>query len=271
MVAACNSVDDTAGGYELAPGIENRFIHLNWEGLSAADWATGLLGGFASPVVATEDARKREKSVLAAWPNEYPKIAGLVAGFIRRRPDLLWKRPKPGEKGAGRAWPSPRTCTYATHLLTASAIAKLDEESTDILLSGVVGEGWASEFRTWQNTADLPDPLALLEGREKWTHDKKRLDRTLCVLYACASLLDKAPDRATKDKASSPAWTSKLLKLLDLVGPLLADIPDIAVDILKVLQASDTRTNTTELSKAICKSPWGGKMLPFCVDMKNGK
>ncbi len=50
-----------------------------------------------------------EERVMNAWPNAEAKAKGLVAGFLRRRPELLHKQPKADDPQASRAWPSRRT------------------------------------------------------------------------------------------------------------------------------------------------------------------
>jgi hypothetical protein len=55
-IAAGNPVDQAAGGWELAPSLANRFVHLSWSSPDAGSWTAWLTGtaagdGALRPVV----------------------------------------------------------------------------------------------------------------------------------------------------------------------------------------------------------------------------
>lgn len=45
IVAAANPPEMAAGGWDLSPPLANRFVHLDWEPLSAEDWGDCLVSG----------------------------------------------------------------------------------------------------------------------------------------------------------------------------------------------------------------------------------
>lgn len=230
IVGAANETRDAAGGWDLAPALANRFGHYDWEGLSPNDWAVCLLGGFANmddtdgPRVSAE---QEEARVMATWPSATAWANGLVAGFIKRRPELLHKQPATGDAKSSRAWPSNRTVHYAATALASARVHGLNEIDTDTLVAGLVGLPWVQELRTWMVNLDLPAPEDVLDGKVAWKHDARRLDRTLAVLGACAGLV--APEKAEKKKErGNKCW--------ELIGSTLKDAADCAIPAARVLR-----------------------------------
>jgi len=102
----------------------------------------------------------------------------------------------------------------------------LNEIDTDEMLSGFVGQGWVSEFRAWFALADLPNPADVLDGKVKFQHDERRLDRTLATLSACAALVipEACPNRI--DRAAR-CW--------ELIGQTVKDTADVAIPAARTL------------------------------------
>jgi MoxR-like ATPase len=218
VIGAANETRDAAGGWDLAPALANRFGHYDVSGLSPEDWSLALLSGFAPSAADHATAADLEAEVVRLWPSAEANARGLISGFITRRSDALYKRPARG--GGERAWPSHRTVTYAATALASAKVHGLSESDTDTLLSGFVGRGWVSEFRTWSEHADLPNPADLLDGNVKFVHDERRPDRTLAVLGACAALV--VPATAQRREARGLAFWR-------LVGSIAKDVPDYVV------------------------------------------
>lgn len=220
VIGATNSTEDAAGGWDLPPALANRFGHYTFEGMDAASWVEGLIGGFGSDTetATPPDPGVEEARVMSAWPGASAAARGLIGGFIFRRPELLHKRPAHGSSHASMAWPSRRSVEYAAVALASSRVHGLNEIDTDELLSGFVGQAWVQEFRVWQNLVDLPDPADLLDGKVQFKHDEHRLDRSLATLGACTALVipDKAANRATR---SAACW-----RLVDQISKSTADI-----------------------------------------------
>lgn len=239
-IAAANEVADAAGGWDLPLALANRFGHLDFDAGTAEDWGVAFLGGFADVEGSAGDAAAEEKRVLEAWPAADAAARGLVNGFITRRPELLHKKPSKGAKV--KAWPSRRTVTYASHALAGAAVHGLTESETDELMGAFVGEAWVREFATWRANADLPDPAAVLDGKATFTHDSRRLDRTLAVLGACAALV--SPKAAANRKARAGVlWT--------LIGRVMDDAADAAVPAARVLVNASLVASTVPESKPV--------------------
>lgn len=241
FIAAQNPVDQTAQGYDLAPPMANRFLHLDWVAPSVNEWASWLFGNDDSEFgahaeaapVDTALAEAREAQVLAAWPAAWANAKGLVGSFITKRPELLHKMPKIDDPKASKAWPSRRSWEMAARVLAGASIHGLDETTTNLLMSGCVGTDAIAEFATWRAEQDLPDAAEVLDGTEAFGHDPQRLDRTAAVLNACAALVaDKGCDR--RPQRSAMLWR--------MLGALVDHAADLTVAPTTVLVRSGLST-----------------------------
>jgi hypothetical protein len=151
MIAAANDADVAVGGWDLAPPLANRFLHLRWD-IDPAVVAAGIAGHWPDPAPLT---------VPDDWPEAVPSYAYLVAGFLGARPALAHARPVE-ESESGRAWPSPRTWEAATRVLAVADAAAVSDDVRLGLLAGLVGDGAAIEFARYERDLDLPDPEKLL-------------------------------------------------------------------------------------------------------------
>jgi MoxR-like ATPase len=232
VVAAANETMDAAGGWDLAPALANRFGHFDYEGLGASDWSVALLSNFSNlddyegP---TTNAEAEEKRVMDAWAGASASANGIIAGFIKRRPELLHKQPSHAAAASSKAWPSRRSVHYAATALASARVHGLNEIDTDTFLAGFVGLPFVQELATWRANLDLPDAADVLDNRVSWKHDGRRLDRTLVVLQACAGLV--APEKAEKKKERGN-------KLWELIGTVLKDAADCAIPAARVLIAA---------------------------------
>lgn len=152
------------------------------------------------------------------WPDHWAKARGLTTGFIRRRPELLIKKPSASDPKASKAWPSMRTWEMATRLEAGSAIHDLGPADSEELVSAYIGNGPASEFFKWKKELDLPDPAAILDGAITFKHDPKRLDLSIAILSACSALV--CPQNAKDRKPRA----EKLWEILDGVAKDAADL-----------------------------------------------
>jgi len=206
-IAAYNAVEEAAAGYDLPPPLANRMGHLPFNAGTVENWIDWLIenevGDEVSETLKPEDEEKR---VLAAWPEEFAKAKGKIAAFVKRRPELLHKMPAAHDPKASGAWPSRRTWEMVTRAMATSTIHLLDENEEIALLSSYVGEPVIGELFTFLNEHDLPDPVAILEGKEEFEHNAKRLDRTYAVLSACTALV--IPEGAkNRDARAKKLWT----------------------------------------------------------------
>lgn len=172
VIAACNPVDQAAGGWDLTPPLANRFCHLRWR-VNSDHWIDGMVSGFPSPEVV---------KLPSDWEEQHlPQARALVASFIKARPALLLVLPK-DESQMGGAWASPRSWTMAASMLAACKSVNAPKECQIELVAGCVGDAPALEFVNWAEQLDLPDPEVVLANPEKFKLPK-RGDR----VYACLS------------------------------------------------------------------------------------
>jgi len=231
IVAAQNSVEDAAGGYDLAPSLANRFGTLSdWRAPDVDAWVAWLLGsgGDSDSLqgLKISDPVAEERRVMESWHAEYARAAGTVAAFVVRKPALIHQQPVASAPGASSSWPSRRTWAMATRAMAASKIHGLGDEETDRYVGSFVGTAAVVELRSFITKLDLPDPADLLDGRIQFKHSDTRMDVTMSVLSACSALVvpSDAPRRVERSrclweilrevmpKASDVAWpTVKLL------------------------------------------------------------
>lgn len=221
VIAAANETSEAAGGWDLAPALANRFGHFDFEGLSPLDWTVGLMGGFYnSDDAQSVDAEVEEARVMKEWPTAIAMARGTVAAFIKVRPELLHKQPNRASNATSRAWPSRRSVEYATYAMAGARVHGLSEIDTDTFMAGFVGQAWVSEFATFRVNLDLPDPSELLDGKVKFEHSPRRLDRTMAVLSSIAAMV--VPEKAEKREArGNAAWS--------IIGSVIKDAADVAM------------------------------------------
>lgn len=181
VVAAANPPEEAADGWDLAPPMANRFVHLDWA-LTAEVVADGFVAGFRTPPVPVLDPALVAVEARAA--------RALVAAFLRVRPSLL------AGPADGRAFPTPRSWETAAVLLGAARAASVAEEVVALLVAGAVGDGAARELAAWRRDLDLPDPEALLADPSSLVVPE-RGDRVhaVCAAVTAAALGDPSPER----------------------------------------------------------------------------
>jgi len=256
IVGAANETQDAANGWDLAPALANRFGHFDFEGLNASDWAVALLGGFANMDDSegpTVNAIHEEERVMAAWPGAVAMANGIVAGFIKRRPELLHKQPKSGDNKSSRAWCSRRSWHYCATAMASARVHGLNEIDTDTFLAGFVGLAAVTELRVWMTNLDLPDAADVLDGKVAWKHDGRRLDRTLAVLGACAGLCANEKNDSVKKARGNKCW--------ELVGSVLKDAADVAIPAARALRDA----KMTIPSQYPAYAEVGHRMLPILI------
>lgn len=234
FIAAQNATEDAAGGWDLAPPLANRFGHIDWHAPDAESWADWLLSGENAGDANAQaiDAAAEEARIEKNWLEPWAKARGLIAGFIRRRPDLLMQMPDSGNPQASKAWSSPRTWELAARAHASAQLNDLSMAEAEEFMAAFIGNAPLAEFATWQAEADLPEPKDVLDGKVKFKHDPARLDRTAAVLQACAAYV--APEKADKRKARA----GKLWEILSDVD----DAVDVVVPAARVLVQSGLGT-----------------------------
>lgn len=247
VIAAGNPPGHGGTGADLPKPNANRMGHLEWEAPDATQWTQWLIGMDAKTMSINidkpKDPEKEETRVLKLWDEEHAKVKGLLAGFIRRRPEQLHVEPEDESPQASRAWQSRRSWDLASRAMAGAAIHGLNEVEEMELISSFVGPGGAKELFVYRKEADLPDPVDVLEGKVKFKVDEERLDRTMAVLSACAAIVC-SPQCQNKDDRIESMW-----KLLG--GVAGDDMKDIALVSADPLIQKDIGTNTKTAIKVL--------------------
>jgi hypothetical protein len=223
-----NSVEDSAGGYDIAAPLANRVGWLEFpapevEGFTS--YMMGVGGGTQAPITpATEEAE-----VDSMWNAAWAQAAGQVCGFLRSKSDMLHAMPPSGSKASSEAWASPRTWEMAARAKAAGYVYDLTDLEVSESVSAFVGNAANLQFHTWVRHNDLPSPTDVLDGAVAFTHDPRRLDRTAAVLTSATSLVianAKGAALGSHQMQQNAARTEVLWKLL---GTLCDIAPDIGI------------------------------------------
>ncbi|MEN0005579.1 MAG: AAA family ATPase [Bacteroidota bacterium] len=161
IVAAANPTDFMTGGWDLSPPLRNRFVHIEWD-LPTGTYLQALEEGFPEATLPQIDA-KIHAELVEQW-----KLR--IAAFLKLSPDLLYTMPDSDPL----AFASPRSWEFAAALLAACdylGLAPTNEKGGDpvsaALVRGCIGQGPTLPFFEFLTNLNLPDPTAVLEGRDK--------------------------------------------------------------------------------------------------------
>lgn len=249
VLAAANPLGSAASGHDLSKANANRCGHIDWDAPDATEWTQYLITQDAKAMGQTVhkigDAAKEETRVLNLWDNEHAKAKGLIAGFIKRRPDLLHCEPKDEDPQASRQWASRRTWDLTTRAIAGAAIHGLSEPEEMELIASFVGAGPSVELFTYRNYADLPDPLDVLDGKVAWEPDEMRVDRTMAVMSACAAVI------LSPSSAKGKEHAERVVMMWKQLSKLTKDMRDIALVSGEPLILRDIGADTKE-GRQVC-------------------
>lgn len=203
IVAAANPPERAADGWDLAPPMANRLLHIDYDP-TVQEWLDGISAGFPLPAPGR---------VLDPSPPARAASRASVAAFIKNRPNLLHAYPDT-DAATGRAWPSRRTWTMAADLM--AALDPNDDASIFLAVTGLVGIGAATEYMTYRRTLDLADPKDVLDDPAVADWTSLTPDRAWALLTAVAAL---AADLGTKT-----AWEKAWKALAAAADHNLADV-----------------------------------------------
>lgn len=170
-IAAANPPDMAADGWDLAPPMANRFVHLDWE-LDVNTVREGFTVGWPMvqfPVVDPVALVQMKKEV---------KIA--LGVFLATNGDLLTKMPDSSEE-SGRAFPTPRSWEVAAELLATARVANVGSTVEALLVTGCVGGPAGQTFLHYLDNLDLPDPEELLKDPSKFVVPSDRGDKVFAI------------------------------------------------------------------------------------------
>lgn len=218
MVGAANPPKIAANGWDLTAPMANRFTHLDWE-MDNVTIARGLQLGWGAPSVPRLPSNI--KSLIR-------NAEILVGSYIEFKPDAIrydfsnfsGNAMKAEFHAANNAWPSARSWTAAAKLFAAANSAvgadkePIHKNVTRILLEGTVGVAHATQFLTYVDGLDLPDPKDVLRDPRNYPIPE-RLDKISAVLASVQSL-----SLSYKDEASFrqiwTAWGDFLARVVDM-------------------------------------------------------
>lgn len=177
ICAMANPVEMTPNGTPLSLPTLNRFFHAEWkcddeawlDGLPTCEWEAP-----AFPVVPTD------------WQTYIPKWGSRVQAFHRRHDGMRSVVPKDDTTFSyptRRTWENTIKCLAAAD--AAGADLTTDQTFVRKMTAGNVGTTAADMFSNFNSMLDLVDPIAFLDGKEKFKHSEARPDLTFCV---CASI-----------------------------------------------------------------------------------
>ncbi len=193
IVAAGNRETDRAVTHRMPSALANRFVHLNFD-VDSKEW------------------------LIWAQNNE---IAPEVIAFIRFRPQLLHSfDPQKDDK----AFPTPRSWEFVSRIMSRQTSAIPDLE----LISGVIGDGAASEFcgflKIYHN---LPDPDTLLENPETAVvPDDPATLYAVCELLSQKTDLTNLPQIMTYAKRLPPEFSVMLVRDAARINSAIVRTPD---------------------------------------------
>lgn len=252
IVAAANPPEQAAGGWDLEPPMANRFAHFDINKPRAGEWVDYLLSQNLmrdTSILDYEDVLKNH------WAEAWPKAQGFFAGFHNKTQGrLLHKMPAEGSKDRGRAWPSPRTWTFAARsVATCLALRSVLPDAEDLMLdfiSACVGAGASTEFTTWLREANLPDPEHVLQNG--WTPDKLRIDRNYSVYTAMTAFVLGAKDEEKRLKYAVQAYgvldTASDAGLKDLIRPLVGKLVNRGLSVSMINSSDPLKKRVGEVS-----------------------
>lgn len=209
MIAAANSADVAAGGWDLAPPLANRFIHLDWS-IDAAVVAQGLLGHWPTPQPLT---------IADDWEAHSAHHASVIAGFLSARPDLVHRRPG-NETQDGRAWPSPRSWDALRRVLAVAQASDASPEARFGLVAGLIGDAVTVEFLRYERDLDLPDPEELLSRPSSYRRPE-RDDQVHAIVASVTS--------AVLHDLSAARWSAGLEVLATIAEAGNVDVAAVGV------------------------------------------
>ncbi|WP_432522130.1 ATP-binding protein [Kineococcus sp. SYSU DK006] len=238
-VAAANPPDVAADGWDLAPPVANRFLHLTWS-LDAETVREGFTSGWpAVRVPRAEQARVAEL---------LEQTTTLVGVFLGSKPELVTRMPSSSDE-AGRAFPTPRSWEMAARLYAHARAAGVNSTVITLLVSGTVGVAAAGTFLAYVRDLDLPDPEELLRDPDSWVVDPRRTDKTYAVAasvwaataqdttverwLACGRVLARIADAGSADIAFSygrrwaqgrPTGAMPTPEVITSLGPILTEL-----------------------------------------------
>lgn len=244
ILAAANPVDIAAasGGWDLSAPAANRVGHLDWGCPSVKEWSDWILSDEPLEIGDSNAAIREEQRIMSAWPEAWGRARGIVTGFLSAH-DILHRLPPIGSAELSRAWPSPRTWSYATRAIASSQVHALSNTEREDFISAFVGTGASNDLCNWLVEADLPNSAMLLDGKVKWKFKPSRLDIAMAVFSSATATAIATTEEDLRKRRAEAVWT--------LLAQAVDQAPDILVAPMKsLIQAKLHTGNVTVLVKS---------------------
>lgn len=238
IAAAANPPTESAGGWDLAPPLANRFVHFDWE-VGFSDWCDGMLSGFSTFNV--------EKLPLG-WQKSIPVAKAMIIGFLRTSPNLVHVIPK-DDTASSKGWPSHRSWDMASRLLGAAIASDSNKSIKNLLVTGAVGSGPAMQFSTYCERMDLPDPEDILANPEGFNMPSA-LDYQHVILSSIVAAV-------LGSEITAKRWNAAWIVIAKVVNSGKVDIAVPSARLLYNAAVSKSRSgsgNMATLSKEILES-----------------
>lgn len=223
VIAAANPVEQTSGGFDLAPPMNNRFTHLDWEGPNAKQYSAYHAKGGETQVVQRLDPFEEQARVMKLWPAAYAKAVAMVTSFLNKNSEKLSQKP---HADGSPAYATQRSWETMMRIIATSEVHKLTPEESAVLMNGTVGSGPTIELIAFQELADLPDIEQVLDGKVKFAHDPARPDRTHVTLTSCGTLVS---NKACEDRVGRANTLYRVVKQIS------DERPDLCIDAMHAL------------------------------------
>lgn len=225
ILAASNEPEDAADGYELAPPLANRLLHIQWNP-PVQDWFDGMLANWGDDV-SPELAMERAK----------------IVAFLKNYPNLVQNQPK-SDADAGKAWASRRSWDNAAKVLSETPN---NDTIRNMVLTGLVGEEAAQQFFKWERSLSLPPHEEVMANPTALDWSDMRADVALTILnrvvaFVSADNIKQSVDVFLAAKAGNKGDIASSLMVsflhrsqevgasIPALGPLIKDMGKLAVE-----------------------------------------
>ena len=185
VVAAANPPEQAEGGWDLAPAMANRFMHLQWK-CDESTFPERFLLDFPEPDLPDLGYRKENER----------KARMIIGTFLQSRRSLCHAMPR--DEKASRAWPSPRMwekgcLRVMTVYLDYEHKYGRDEDLLDMVLRGTVGDAAGMQLLEYFLNLDLPDPREILNDPNN-APILKQMDKMFVLLSEVIRMFVQDPD-----------------------------------------------------------------------------
>lgn len=196
ICAAGNRDGDGGVTFEMPSPLSNRFVHIEMKA-NLKDW----INGFAIPNMINTD----------------------VIAFLKYA-ERFFCTYDPQDPSPSFA--TPRTWNYVAELLTSNSTSMSTKSEKRVLftmIGGTVGEGVASEFKTFHDlTSKLPSPDDILSGKVK-TCDNREISAMYSLSTNLTFSLKRASDLVDSDDLTKSDWCSMANNFLTFIDSNFSD------------------------------------------------